>query len=176
MPQSLENTNIAGCFLISCFVSPSLKYALVGRYGRDGNVYDTGYDMIEIEGKYPNPNFNSTIRWHDQMILKLTQSSTKQIVTLNFDPSIPGHWGDNITVLGLGRTNESHVYPNVLQELLSGYVPNQICNNAFGGIVTSDMICTYKSGKGQCYGDSGGPYLLLGSSISEDVQIGIASW
>lgn len=30
--------------------------------------------------------------------------------------------------------------------------------------------------KGQCYGDSGGPYLILGDSPENDLQIGTVAW
>ena len=111
----------------------------------------------------------------------LAANQTIFVGTLNFDPSIPGQEGEAITVIGFGST-ASGTLPNVLQQTTVNYIANNVCAslksgpNSYQGKITSDMICVHGSNSGQCNGDSGGPYLLLGNSYATDVQVGIVSW
>ena len=154
-----------------------MKQAIIGAY----TLYDPTAERIDIDSAYPNPSFNWNLASDDQALIKLKQPSTKPTVTLNFDPSIPGQEGEAITVIGFGST-ASGTLPNVLQQTTVNYIANNVCAslksgpNSYQGKITSDMICVHGSNSGQCNGDSGGPYLLLGNSYATDVQVGIVSW
>jgi secreted trypsin-like serine protease len=143
-----------------------LKFALVGKYDLQNNSNDN-HEKIEIIGKYEHPDFDYNDRSFDQMLLKLARPSSKQWLTVN---------------LGLGRLELDGDKPTVLQQVTVDYVPNEECSEAknyiftYEGDILPDMVCILGSDEGQCNGDSGGPYLLLGDSFTEDVQVGMVSW
>jgi secreted trypsin-like serine protease len=156
----------------------NLKFALVGKYDYSSN---DNYEQIEILGTYENPDFNENDRSFDQMLLKLARPSSNQWVTVNLDPTIPAREA-RITVVGLGSLQVDGDIPTVLQQVTVDYVPNEECSKAKDNVFTyetdisPDMICILGSDEGQCNGDSGGPYLLLGDSVTDDVQVGMVSW
>merc|ERR1712124_159552 len=55
------------------------------------------------------------------------------------------------------------------------YMDQSECRSQVDGI-SSDMLCTYESVNGACFGDSGGPLFLEGSSPGEDELVGLVSY
>jgi trypsin len=136
-----------------------LRWAIIGRYKRSLDGED--YDMIGIARQYVNPDFDSQERMFDQLLLKLSRPSIMPTVTLNFDADVPEVAGEDLTVIGLGRTDYQGPPADVLQQVTVDYVDNQQCRKAKDGNlsyehdITPDMICIYGRDQGQCNGDSG---------------------
>jgi hypothetical protein len=102
------------------------------------------------------------------MLLKLAQASTKPLVKVNLDPTIPvkSSAGNEITVVGMGRIEVGGPKPEILQQVYVNFIPYEDCidsaayNVDYKYELLPDMICTFGKGiytiRGQCYGDSGG--------------------
>mmetsp|Transcript_53103 Transcript_53103/g.128922 ORF Transcript_53103/g.128922 Transcript_53103/m.128922 type:complete len:616 (+) Transcript_53103:2892-4739(+) len=86
--------------------------------------------------------------------------------------------------MGDGGAGGTENVPLRLHETNVEYVDNERCKTAQQGDlnyaehITDDMLCGMGDQTGQCYGDSGGPYLLQNGSNSPatDLQIGIVSF
>jgi Trypsin len=203
-------TSICVCFPTH---SSDLKTALVGKYWNDNNNYDDAYERIEIVNPLLNdmedmaivnflrasgdaiveasgflhPQHNLKERSYDVMLMKLRRPSNKPPVKVNFDPNLPQKGGGNeIVVMGLGRTAVGGPKPDALQQVYVDFLPYEDCidysysNVDYKFEMLPDMMCTMGKGiytvRGQCYGDSGGPYLMQGNSYGEDLQVGVVSW
>merc|ERR1712224_847051 len=85
--------------------------------------------------------------------------------------------GTPLTVIGFGdmdpgkRDDES----DYLMRVSVDYMDQSECRSQVDGI-SSDMLCTYESVNGACFGDSGGPLFLEGSSPGEDELVGLVSY
>ena len=67
--------------------------------------------------------------------------------------------------------------PNNLQYVRVPAITNSQCNTAYGGSITSSMLCAgYPNvgGKDACQGDSGGPYVC--NDNGNPVIAGVVSW
>jgi trypsin len=125
------------------------------------------------------PNFDS----FDIALLKLHRASTIIPVRLNADPTIPLDETSKLTVLGWGNDGSGY-YPDLLQEAVVQYVPNDVCKEAGAGDATTsyepwlkdDMICALGDNTDACAGDSGGPLIVKGDNSSEDLLVGTVSW
>lgn len=91
--------------------------------------------------------------------------------------------GDDLLVMGLGRTSSGGSSPNVLHHVEVPYVTNEKCNkkHILDGRVTEKMLCAgfLKGGKDSCQGDSGGP--IVRSIVNNDgtavhTHVGVVSW
>lgn len=70
-----------------------------------------------------------------------------------------------------------------MQEVNVTYQSNGICDGGgttaddFAPELTFDQMCAVGfNATGICYGDSGGPLIIPGSTFEEDVQVGLVSW
>jgi secreted trypsin-like serine protease len=118
------------------------------------------------------------------MVIKLDGIITvTDPVRINNDYSLPNP-SYILTVAGWGATSDDGAeYPTLLQEVDLFYVPNGLCKRitdndglSLGTSLFDDMMCATDYGKDSCSGDSGGPLLVLGSSPSDDMQVGVVSW
>lgn len=83
--------------------------------------------------------------------------------------------GQNATVLGWGMINDQGDFAESLRGAEVEILPNKACNDLFG-IMTENMMCTSgASGRGTCFGDSGGPAIVKQPDGSW-VQVGIAAF
>ena len=67
--------------------------------------------------------------------------------------------------------------PNNLQYVRVPAITNSQCNTAYGGSITSSMLCAgYPNvgGKDACQGDSGGPYVC--NNNGKAIITGVVSW
>lgn len=145
-------------------------------------------DAIVDPSGFIHPQHNLKERKYDVMLMKLKRASTKPTVKVNFDPDVPVKKanGNEIVVIGLGRTEVGGAKPDLLQQVYLDFIPYEDCidtaayNVDYKFELLPDMMCTHGVGlfnaRGQCYGDSGGPYLDLGANPSEDKQVGVVSW
>uniref|UniRef100_A0A672KSF8 Zgc:123295 n=1 Tax=Sinocyclocheilus grahami TaxID=75366 RepID=A0A672KSF8_SINGR len=85
--------------------------------------------------------------------------------------------GTESWVTGWGRLQPGGQVPDILQEVMIPIVNNSACANAYGGRITSNMICAgllNQGGKDSCQGDGGGP--MVSKSGSLWIQSGIVSF
>jgi Trypsin len=164
-----------------------INYAVVGLYraSRNGTSVETdSSERIPISGLYVNPRWIFEEYSFDQMLVELAFESTNPTVTVNTDPNVPKP-NTNLTLIGLGAISNGPFNPTSLQETEISYIENDVCKlieNELGELpyldrVTDDMICVDGEGfTGQCSGDSGGPYLIKGRFVGDDLQVGLVSW
>lgn len=147
----------------------------------------SGDAIVETTG-FLHPDHNLRERSYDVMLMKLRRPSTKPTVRVNFDPDLPQKRnGNEIVVVGMGRTEvNGDAKADVLQQVYVDFLPYQDCidysysNVDYKFEMLPDMMCTRGVGvytvRGQCYGDSGGPYLTVGDTYQDDLQVGVVSW
>jgi trypsin len=155
----------------------------IGRFDRGSLTQQ--YVNIAVEQELRNPLYvaGDAIR-HDQLLLKLSSSTTATPIKINLDPDLPGLNVD-VTVVGWGLTdggNEGSL-SSVLQETQLQTISNSECSMSsnpsfpwtnYAGLIFDDMLCAYSFGTDSCQGDSGGPLIMTTSD--GDLQIGIVSW
>lgn len=157
---------------------------LVGMYNL--NEFTGDVQEFKVQKEYISPRYNEESTSYDVLLVKLDGNITGvDPVRINNNRKRPVVT-DVLTVVGWGATlvTDRYVnYPDTLQEVDISYIPNAICraivdDNGFslGLWLSADMMCAADEGKDSCWGDSGGPLLILGSNPSEDVQVGIVSW
>lgn len=85
--------------------------------------------------------------------------------------------GTDSWVTGWGTLQSGGLSPNILQEVMIPLVRSSDCNDAYGGGITSNMICAgllNEGGKDSCQGDSGGPLVTRNGSLW--IQSGVVSF
>mmetsp|Transcript_43347 Transcript_43347/g.49063 ORF Transcript_43347/g.49063 Transcript_43347/m.49063 type:complete len:878 (+) Transcript_43347:85-2718(+) len=161
----------------------------IGRYSRSDN--NEAYDRRDVLYSYRHPRYGKESFAFDMLLLRLREPSNKQPIRLNDNPAIP-NVNQLITVTGFGQTKYNGVPSNRLQEVELNAVSNDICSQAkdpqssrqdfqkgYEGMILDNMLCLSdlsNNGKDACSGDSGGPAILKGNTVEEDIQIGITSW
>ena len=132
-----------------------------------------------IEKVVSNPNYSPITNDNDIALLKLAEtqieiSSFPKIANISLPKgkeAFVAGWGNTI-----GYPSNEQSFPDRLQELLVPIVDWNICNEAFFGELTNNMICAgyLEGGKDSCQGDSGGP--LISYENGQSQLIGIVSW
>ncbi len=83
--------------------------------------------------------------------------------TFNDDNNVPGQDGDELRVIGWGRTVDGGPTSDILLETEIDYQTNEQCKKLFPeswrGIIRDDMLCADRIDTGPCNGDSGGPIM-----------------
>ncbi|TRY96512.1 hypothetical protein DNTS_031550 [Danionella cerebrum] len=128
-----------------------------------------------------HPYYNSNTKNNDIALIKLSSSVTFNNyiwpVCLAATGSTLGA-GANVWVTGWGTLYSGATsIPDILQEVQVPIVSNTDCNNAYGGSITSNMMCAgllNQGGKDSCQGDSGGP--LVSRNGTQWVQSGVVSF
>ncbi len=132
-------------------------------------------DLIALFAVSMHPGFNQSTYDNDMAVLTLARSSnTAKAQILGGGDQLVGQLA---TVTGVGVTYfESGAGSSVLREVNVPIVSNAVCNAAFGGGITSQMMCAgYSSGgKDACQGDSGGPLWVIYEG--QRVQVGVVSF
>ncbi|KAK4020476.1 hypothetical protein OUZ56_002450 [Daphnia magna] len=129
-----------------------------------------------------NANYSSATYENDISLIFLTTPFDLSVATAKpvnlpapvaeFDPPA----GTIITVSGWGTTSEGGSISDVLLSVDIPVISDADCSAAYGGSVTSSMMCAGgpNGGIDSCQGDSGGP--LFTGTGAEAVQHGIVSW
>lgn len=130
-------------------------------------VYATGY--------YIHPSYRSRSLDNDIALVMLSTPVTNT-------PAISVYYGSpgagcEATAVGWGIKNNTSTTPSThLMEVDIPVISQQTCEASMGSRIDQDHICAgYESGgKDTCFGDSGGPLMML--QDGEYRQIGITSW
>lgn len=106
----------------------------------NGGVAGELFQPVDVE--YPHPDYNTTVRDANDLMLVKTSSSVAadDWQQLNWDPDFPPD-GAVATVLGYGRANETGGLSNILLQTDVPIVDFATCNGIFGRIVDQVMIC-----------------------------------
>ncbi|XP_077091500.1 chymotrypsinogen A-like [Siphateles boraxobius] len=149
-----------------------------GRWRQSGSnpneTYRTASRVI-MHPDYDNPKFSNDIA--------LVQLSSSVNFTYYIKPVCLAAAGSVFAggaeswVTGWGTLQPGGQASVILQEIMLPIVSNSACYNAYGGGITSEMICAgflNVEGKSSCQGDSGGP--MVRSNSSRWIQSGIVSF
>jgi Trypsin len=134
-----------------------------------------GAQLKTIAKKVIHPYYNATTSLNDFMILKLNSTVANAApVQLNRNASRPVP-GEQLTILGMGTiTDGTYTEPSILQQVTVNYVTYATCNQAWGSIAPTVMLCSSTTnGKDGCTGDGGGPVLDSQGKLVGLVSFGI---
>uniref|UniRef100_A0A3Q3X6A9 Peptidase S1 domain-containing protein n=1 Tax=Mola mola TaxID=94237 RepID=A0A3Q3X6A9_MOLML len=127
-----------------------------------------------------HPNYNPATQDNDIALLQLasTVQFTNYIkpVCLAAEGSVYSA-GTNSYITGWGTVGSVPLpLPQTLQEVSVPIVSNRVCNRAYLGSITNNMLCAglNEGGKDSCQGDSGGP--LVTENDTRWIQGGIVSF
>jgi len=152
-----------------CYSANSVE---IGRF--DLNNGNEKYHESLIREKVVHPDWNQSTMNYDFMILKMTDAipdGSYDIVELDFENNNLKE-GENLVVIGWGTLSSGGSSSPQLREATVNYVPSTDCSNAYGGGITSAMMCASAPGRDACQGDSGGPLL---NAVTRK-QVGVTSW
>ncbi|XP_073452057.1 anionic trypsin-2-like isoform X2 [Aquarana catesbeiana] len=130
--------------------------------------------FIKASKAIKHPQYDPNSLDNDIMLIRLRKpvKINSQVKTVSL-PTRCAMEGTSCLISGWGNTLSSGVnYPNLLQCLQAPILNNQVCQDAYPGKITENMICVgyMDGGKDSCQGDSGGPVVCNG-----ELQ-GVVSW
>merc|ERR1719384_609153 len=152
--------------------SPSNIAVLVGEHRID----DNSFTRLSLSAITDHPGYNSGTLDNDFSILTLSSPVTfsNTVKPACLPSSTSDYAGQVAVVSGWGTFSSGGNQPTVLNDVSVTVQSNQDCNSAYGGDITSNMICAADAGKDSCQGDSGGPMTVLeGGRYS---LVGVVSW
>lgn len=163
-----------------------------GNWSTVRNLEKSNSTILDPIG-FIHPQHDLMARTYDVMMIKLARPASpgQPLVKLNMDSRVPRKQpgGKNeITIIGMGNTEVTGLWPKpaTLRQVHVDYIPYEDCvdvenfNLDYKFELLPHMMCTQGAGvygdRGQCYGDSGGPYILMGNDHTEDTQVAVVSW
>ncbi len=142
----------------------------------DFNNPNDGGEQFNSEVLSVHPNWDERLIREDIILFKILGTSTKTPVRLNREFEVPIN-NQTLTAVGWGRINDND-RTDVLKEATLEYITNRRCygirDNAHRSVICTKDLDGVPD-EGICYGDSGGPLIIKGSSSSDDIQVGIVS-
>ncbi|XP_051742268.1 trypsin-like [Ctenopharyngodon idella] len=166
----------AHCFQSFSISDLEIYLGLRSQSGSDPNKIKSTVSQVINHPNYNNPSDDNDIALL-QLSSSVTFSDYIKPVCLAAAGSTFGA-GTESWVTGWGTlTSGGTQAPDILQEVMIPIVSNSDCNNAYGGGITSNMICAgllNQGGKDACQGDSGGPMVSRNGSVW--IQSGIVSF
>ena len=153
------------------------------KYGKPGRIVYNTYSLVEggstreVTSVVINPDYLSGMLQNDIALMYVKDAIPITPSILNDCSSLPAP-GDNVTVAGWGRYNDtSYNLRTVLYEVTVPVVPRNDCYKGNSLTEREDTICAgnlTNGGKDSCNGDSGGP--LIYRRNSGVVLAGVVSW
>uniref|UniRef100_A0A8C2AVJ3 Zgc:123295 n=1 Tax=Cyprinus carpio TaxID=7962 RepID=A0A8C2AVJ3_CYPCA len=150
-----------------CFQGHSSSRTIQIYLGRQSQSESNPNEVLRTASATIHPNYNSLTHDNDIALLHLSSSVT---FTDYIKPVYS--W-----VTGWGALQSGGPFPDILQEVMIPVVSSRDCYNAYGGGITSNMICAgllNEGGKDSCQGDSGGPLVTRNGSLW--IQSGVVSF
>lgn len=136
--------------------------------GRDGA------EQVTIQSLFIHPNYTPGTEENDIMLVLLANPSAAPLVSWNRDQNLPRD-GQDVTVIGFGRTSEDGEVSNTLQQVEIQVIGYDRCRMMLPGVIFREThVCAGVSegGRDSCEGDSGGP---LFDSVT-NLQYGLVSF
>lgn len=189
-----------------CSGGNGISTVQLGRYDTSENDQELEVETLVVDphSSIIHPSYDDFTMEKDFWIIKLFgKAMHHDPIKLNAADHIPFFDSSPLSVTGWGATTTSDEgFNNTLQEVTVEYVPNAKCEKAKGtiddeysknladaldnekasykGEIFQDMLCAKgsntDSGGDACWGDSGGPIFVKGTSAATDLQVGIISW
>lgn len=161
-------------------VSGTSASSLRVKIGLHSQSDTSGVETHRVSKIIVHSSYRSSTSDYDYALLKLTTSSRKKVVALNTtEVSIPSNENVSplVTVAGWGATREGGSVSTRLLKVSVPLITQTKCNQAYGGDITSRMICAGRTsgGRDSCQGDSGGP-LVIKENNGEVRLVGVVSW
>jgi len=144
------------------------------------NIRDREFNRVDIAEIINHPDYKSFPRSHeenDYAILRLANPVpfTKKVSPACLPADLSATYaGVRATTTGWGALIQGGPSPNVLQEVDVTVITNAKCKSAYGGRISSNMLCAKDTGKDSCQGDSGGP--IIAPENGRQALIGVVSW
>jgi hypothetical protein len=166
--------------LTAAHCAGSYDHILIGKYSIQDTTDES--EILEPLMEIVHPEYDPATTRFDVLLIILDGYSTLATpVRVNNDANVPAN-GQDLTVMGFGY-DETWALPDTLQETKVSYTRNMDCiaihdENGYTleNDLYADMLCAGDIGRDSCYGDSGSPLILEGSTAEQDVQVGLVSW
>jgi len=165
-------------------------------WGRGLEAQGRSFQRRAIVEKQIHPNFERSYYDWDIALFKLKEPFYDVPTLSFFNQSRPKDLvGFTFTVLGRGSTDhylkfiplwlssdgQSDNFKKPIHEVNIKEVSIDSCRKAYNNaplytVITDNMLCARGPGADSCTGDSGGPLLIKGADVKEDILVGIVSW
>ncbi|KAF4144371.1 Trypsin [Phytophthora infestans] len=151
-----------------------MRWVSVGSHYRNGSLDGKQIRVVSVMN---HPNYSENVRFADDfLVLELERPSKFKPVKLAAPDDSDFKAGQWAVTMGWGadaEVNGTHSYK--LQRVDLQLVSDEAC--AANATIDSSMVCAGGVlNHDSCFGDSGGPLILEGSGMTEDVLIGLVSW
>uniref|UniRef100_A0A673H8Z4 Trypsin-like n=1 Tax=Sinocyclocheilus rhinocerous TaxID=307959 RepID=A0A673H8Z4_9TELE len=148
--------------------------------GRQSQSGSNPNEVLRTASVINHPDYYDPTHDNDIALLKLSSSVTFTNYIRPVCLAAAGSKyaaGTETWVTGWGALQSGGSSPDKLQEVMIPVVSSSDCDDAYGGGITSNMICAgllNEGGKDSCQGDSGGPLVTRNGSLW--IQSGVVSF
>ena len=136
------------------------------------NSADGSGQTVPVCAGLIHPNNNMKAMENDVAILKLCDPVfVNSYAEYNSDPNFPSATGEDLWIVGFGRTNPAGTLSTTLNKAKVDYLNDATCEARYSRYKPEQTICADGPSTGICYGDSGGPLLDSSNKV-----VGFASF
>ncbi|GMH37172.1 hypothetical protein BSKO_05045 [Bryopsis sp. KO-2023] len=157
----------AHCIDSSTTGGDSRPKVVVGSYS-SSQTSGPGIEVISTQNVFIHPNYKS-MRFPDLAILELSSAANVDPVQLPTTTNFRLQHGEILESVGWGRTRNDSGFSEIAQVVQMGFVARGRCRRKLRKPVTSSQICMGGNGGGSCPGDDGGPIVISGELLEEDI-------
>jgi len=142
------------------------------RIGATTTVSENEGQLVPVCAGIIHPNNNMKSMANDIAILKLCDPVfVNAYATWNNNPAYPSATGEDMFIVGFGRTNVTGNLSAFLQKAKVDYLSSDVCTVRYNKYNPTETMCVDAPSAGICYGDSGGPLLDINNNL-----VGLASF